>query len=67
MRPRPAIGRIGAIVSPILVGYLYPNFGFAGVFGITTGVLLVGAVAVVLMGVPTRGRSLEDIVASEIA
>jgi putative MFS transporter len=62
-----AIGRIGAIVSPILVGYLYPNFGFTGVFGLTTSVLLVGAVAVVLMGVPTRGRSLEDIAASEIA
>ncbi|PZR45886.1 MFS transporter, partial [Paraburkholderia fungorum] len=53
-----AIGRIGAIVSPILVGYLYPNFGFAGVFGVTTTVLLLGAVTVVLMGVPTRGRSL---------
>jgi MFS transporter, putative metabolite:H+ symporter len=62
-----AIGRIGAIISPILVGYLYPNFGFTGVFGLTTSVLLVGAVAVVLMGVPTRGRSLEDIAASEIA
>jgi putative MFS transporter len=62
-----AIGRIGAIVSPILVGYLYPNFGFAGVFGITTSVLVAGAVTVVLMGVPTRGRSLEDIAASEVA
>jgi MFS transporter, putative metabolite:H+ symporter len=62
-----AIGRIGAIVSPILVGYLYPSFGFAGVFGTTTSVLLIGAVAVVLMGIPTRGRSLEDIAASEIA
>jgi putative MFS transporter len=39
-------------------------FGFAGVFGATTLVLLIGAVAVVLMGVPTRGRSLEDIAAS---
>ncbi|SEC36663.1 MFS transporter [Bradyrhizobium erythrophlei] len=56
-----AIGRIGAIIAPILVGYLYPNFGFAGVFGVTTTVLLIGAVTVVLMGVPTRGRSLEDI------
>jgi len=56
-----AIGRIGAIVSPILVGYLYPKFGFAGVFGVTTVVLLLGAIAVVVMGVPTRGRSLEDI------
>ena len=62
-----AIGRIGAIVSPILVGYLYPNFGFAGVFGITTTVLLLGAVTVVLMGVPTRGRSLEEIAAGEVA
>ena len=62
-----AIGRIGAIVSPILVGYLYPNFGFAGVFGVTTTVLLLGAVTVVLMGVPTRGRSLEEIAAGEAA
>jgi len=62
-----AIGRIGAIVSPILVGYLYPNFGFAGVFGVTTTVLLLGAVTVVLMGVPTRGRSLEEIAAGETA
>lgn len=62
-----AIGRIGAIISPILVGYLYPNFGFAGVFGVTTTVLLVGALTVVLMGVPTRGRSLEEIAASEAA
>ena len=62
-----AIGRIGAIVAPILVGYLYPNFGFVGVFGLTTSVLLVGAVAVVLMGVPTRGRSLEEIAAGKAA
>jgi putative MFS transporter len=62
-----AIGRIGAIVSPILVGYLYPKFGFTGVFGVTTSVLLVGALTVVLMGVPTRGRSLEEIAASEAA
>ncbi len=60
-----AIGRIGAIVSPILVGYLYPISGFAGVFGATTVVLLLGALAVVVMGVPTRGRSLEDIAAGE--
>jgi len=60
-----AIGRIGAIVSPILVGYLYPKFGFAGVFGTTTAVLLLGAAVVVTMGVPTRGRSLEDIAAGE--
>jgi putative MFS transporter len=62
-----AIGRIGAIVSPILVGYMFPKFGFGGVFGMTTGVLLFGALAVLVMGVPTRGRSLEEIAAGEAA
>ncbi len=62
-----AIGRIGAIVSPILVGYLYPKFGFAGVFGTTTGVLLIGALVVLVFGVRTRGRSLEEIAASQAA
>jgi MFS transporter, putative metabolite:H+ symporter len=60
-----AIGRLGAITSPILVGYLYPIAGFAGVFGMTTGVLLTGALSVLLLGIPTKGRSLEDIEAAE--
>jgi len=62
-----SVGRIGAIVSPILVGWLYPNFGFAGVFGTTTVVLLIGATAVIFMGIQTRGLSLEDITAEELA
>ncbi|UTD30425.1 MFS transporter [Bradyrhizobium sp. WD16] len=61
-----SIGRIGAIVSPILVGWLYPHFGFAGVFGTTTVVLLVGACAVLFMGVDTRNRALEEISAAEL-
>ena len=62
-----SIGRLGAIASPLLVGWLYPHFGFAGVFGTTTVVLLIGALAVVVMGVKTRNRSLEDITAEELA
>ena len=61
-----SIGRIGAIVSPVLVGWLYPHFGFAGVFGTTTAVLVVGALAVIFMGINTRNRSLEDITAEEL-
>jgi putative MFS transporter len=61
-----SIGRLGAIAAPILVGYVYPLLGFPGVFGATTFVLLIGAAAVVLMGVPTRGRSLEDIAAQQL-
>ena len=60
-----AIGRIGAISSPILVGYIYPIAGFPGVFGMMTAVLLVGGLAVIFLGIPTKGRSLEDIEASE--
>ena len=59
-----AIGRLGAIASPVLVGYLYPKFGFLGVFGTTTVTLVLGALVVLVMGVPTRG-SLEAIAAGE--
>lgn len=61
-----AIGRLGAIASPVLVGYLYPKFGFLGVFGTTTVTLVLGALVVLVMGVPTRGRSLEAIAAGEV-
>ncbi|MBB5503412.1 MFS transporter [Paraburkholderia sp. MM5384-R2] len=56
-----SFGRIGAIIAPIMVGMIYPVLGFAGVFGITTCVLLVGALTVLILGVPTRGLALEDI------
>lgn len=56
-----SFGRIGAIASPMLVGWLYPILGFAGVFGMTTGMLLMGALAVLILGVQTKGRTLEDI------
>jgi MFS transporter, putative metabolite:H+ symporter len=62
-----SIGRLGAIVSPIAVGWLYPRLGFAGVFGATTLVLLMGALAVMVMGISTRGRSLEDISSEEFS
>lgn len=61
-----AVGRIGAIVSPILVGYIFPAFGFGGVFGVTTAVLVAGAVAVLVMGIRTRGKSLENIAVTEL-
>ncbi len=61
-----AIGRIGAIASPILVGYIFPIGGFAGVFGMTTAVLAVGALSVLVLGVPTKGLSLEAITEQEL-
>jgi MFS transporter, putative metabolite:H+ symporter len=60
-----AFGRIGSITAPILVGWLFPRLGFAGVFGVATAVLLAGALAVVLLGIRTEGRPLEAIAAGE--
>ncbi|MEX4005144.1 MFS transporter [Paraburkholderia sp. EG285A] len=60
-----AFGRLGAICSPMLVGYVYPIWGFAGVFGMTTVMLAIGALAVIILGVSTKGRTLEEIAAEE--
>lgn len=61
-----AVGRIGAIVSPTLVGAIFPVFGFGGVFGVTTVVLIAGAATVLIMGVKTKGLSLEAIAVKEL-
>jgi MFS transporter, putative metabolite:H+ symporter len=60
-----SFGRIGAIIAPILVGLTYPTLGFAGVFGVTTCILLAGAAIVLIFGIPTRGLALEEIATSE--
>lgn len=56
-----AIGRIGAITAPLLIGALYPSSGFAGVFGMTALILLAGALCILLLGPSTVNRSLEEI------
>lgn len=56
-----SFGRIGSVSAPILVGIVYPAFGFFGVFAMTTIVLLAGACVVFFLGIETRNRSLEDI------
>lgn len=56
-----SFGRIGSVSAPILVGLVYPVFGFLGVFAMTTAVLLVGACVVFFLGIETRNRSLEEI------
>jgi MFS transporter, putative metabolite:H+ symporter len=61
-----SFGRIGSVSAPILVGLIYPLFGFLGVFAMTTTVLVIGACVVFFLGIETRNRSLEDIEASEL-
>ncbi|MFV2105464.1 MFS transporter [Micromonospora sp. LOL_015] len=56
-----AIGRLGGISAPILIGTTYPVLGFDGVFLITMGALAAGVLVVLIFGASTRGRVLEDI------
>jgi putative MFS transporter len=61
-----AFGRIGGILAPIIIGFAYTGIGFAGVFTITTAVLIAGALTVGVLGIGTTGRTLEEIAAGEI-
>lgn len=56
-----AFGRVGSILAPTIIGLTAASLGFAGVFGMTTAVLLVGVVCVMVFGLSTAGRSLEDL------
>ncbi|OPX44996.1 putative niacin/nicotinamide transporter NaiP [Ruminiclostridium hungatei] len=60
-----AVGRIGAILAPYIVGVLYESqgkeAGFNNVFLILTIVFAVVAVVVAAAGIETRGRTLEEI------
>ena len=58
-----AFGRLGSITAPAIIGFFAAALGFAGVFTMTTAVLLVGVeVAVVpVFGLSTAGQSLEEL------
>ncbi|NBE50416.1 MFS transporter [Streptomyces boluensis] len=56
-----AVGRCGAILSPIAIGYLYSLVGFSNVFLGLVGLLAVAVVVVTVFGEKTAGRSLEHI------
>ncbi|HEX3482203.1 MAG TPA: MFS transporter [Kofleriaceae bacterium] len=61
-----AFGRLGGLSAPIIIGNTYDQIGFAGVFGITTVVLVAGALAVAALGIATAGKSLEQITAEAL-
>src|SRR6185503_2185093 len=60
-----AFGRIGSITAPAIIGFFAAALGFAGVFGMTTVVLLVGVVTVLVFGLQTAGRNLEELTETE--
>lgn len=54
-----SIGRVGSLVGPYLVGVLLPMTGQAGIFTLGAASFVIAALVVVLLGVETKGQSLE--------
>lgn len=54
-------GRIGAMLAPAFVGFLYPVAGLFVTLAVIAGGFLVAALAVTLLGTETGGKTLEAI------
>ncbi|WP_395802644.1 MFS transporter [Arthrobacter sp. FW306-04-A] len=61
-----SFGRVGSITAPLIIGVFAAQWGFAGVFGMTTAVLAAGVICTLLFAVRTAGRSLEEITVTEV-
>jgi putative MFS transporter len=57
-----AIGRVGSLIGPYAVGVVLPVFGQGGVFTMGALSFVVAALAVLILGVETKGRMLEALV-----
>ncbi len=60
-----AFGRIGSISAPSIIGFFAAALGFAGVFTMTTIVLMVGVLTILVFGLSTAGRNLEELTETE--
>jgi MFS transporter, putative metabolite:H+ symporter len=56
-----AVGRIGSLIGPAVVGIVLPVFGQGGVFTLGALSFAVAAGAVWLLGIETRGLALEEL------
>ena len=56
-----ALGRIGAMLAPAVVGFLSPVLGLFVTFGVIALGFLAGGLAVILLGTETGGKTLESI------
>ncbi|MEI9924215.1 MAG: MFS transporter [Bradyrhizobium sp.] len=56
-----AIGRVGSLIGPYVIGIILPTAGQAGVFALGAGAFTLAALAVLILGEETRGRTLESI------
>lgn len=60
-----AFGRVGAMTGPIAVGYIIGAVGDAGVFTLGAASFATSALIVLILGIETRGRTVEEICREE--
>jgi len=60
-----AFGRVGAITGPIVVGYIIGTVGDTGVFTLGAASFVTAALIVLILGIETRGRTVEEICRAE--
>jgi putative MFS transporter len=56
-----AIGRVGSLIGPYVIGVILPMTGQSGVFALGAGAFVIAALAVLVLGEETKGRTLESI------
>ncbi|MDI6812301.1 MAG: MFS transporter [Desulfitobacteriaceae bacterium] len=56
-----ALGRLGSLLGPYIVGVLLPITGHTGIFTLGAASFVVAALVVLLFGVETKGKVLEEI------
>jgi putative MFS transporter len=56
-----AIGRLGSLLGPYIVGVILPTAGQIGVFSLGAGAFVIAALVVIVLGEETKGKMLEDI------
>jgi putative MFS transporter len=56
-----SVGRLGSLLGPSIVGVILPLTGQSGVFTLGAMSFVVAALVVLLLGVETKGRTLEEV------
>jgi MFS transporter, putative metabolite:H+ symporter len=56
-----AVGRVGSLIGPTVIGLILPTAGQGGVFALGAGAFVIAALAVLILGEETKGRMLEHI------
>jgi putative MFS transporter len=56
-----AVGRIGSLLGPTIIGMILPAAGQGGVFALGAGAFVIAALSVLILGEETKGRMLEHI------